>query len=87
MSPPQAAKPVLVICLSVQVSQGQGQPCLRCYMLWWCCLGFPRQTGDGGSGPVQIPSAGPWKRNGADRYLNEAELREMIINVDGQAEE
>lgn len=37
--------------------------------------------------PPHIPSADPWKRNGADRYLSEAELREMIINVDGQAGE
>lgn len=40
-----------------------------------------------GSGPAQIPSADLRKRNGADRYLSEAELREMIINVDGQAGE
>lgn len=36
---------------------------------------------------IPRPSAGPGEGSGADRYLSEAELREMIINVDGQAGE
>lgn len=63
-----------------------GQPCPSCCLPRRGCSCFPRRR-DRGSGPAQIPSAGPRKRNGADRYLSEAELREMIINVDGQAGE
>lgn len=63
-----------------------GQVCPPCCLPRRGCSCFPCRR-DGGSSPAQIPSADPQKRNGADRYLSEAELREMIINVDGQAGE